>query len=1115
MGDRIEEAGEDVRTASGGLRRLARGLLFDPSSADDAVQDAWVAALRTDPPAAGRRAWLASAARKLSLSRRRDEARRRAREERAARGEAVPSAGDSAARLELTRRVVDAVGELEEPYRSAILLRFFDDLPPREIARRQGVPVNTVRTRVRRGLERLRLTLDPGETGDRAGLLACLAPLAGPSPWPISLGVPAGSWQAAAKWTGGVAMGKVMQVAAVGVLVLVAALAGERLVRDTPEPEGGPASAQAELATEEREPAELVRASAELAPPATRDEAPAPSGRAPAATSGRTWTPRGFAFRGSSTAYPDAPLRVALYEGASAEGEPLRTASLVSASDGSFAWPQDPPDGTVTLRVSGDFEDHLQYPVTELVVAGSAPPQEIELRLYPLDLFLAGRVLDADGQPLAGATVGTYQDREQARTDASGAYRAVSSSAFGSITVFAKAPGFAVAREPLVSSGPGELVVPDIQLLPELRIRGRVVDEAGRPIEGALVTDSPLTGEHAYTDADGRYVLANQDHDDPRLWVIVEAEGFVRHHAMAATDGGDELVYDVVLVRGTAVEGSIVDEDGGALEGVDVTLGHSPDAFPQLSTRTDAAGRFRFQAVGPGEQRLWAERAGFATARVEWELAVATPVHRLEPVVLAPGGVVAGRVVDADGAPLAHVAIAAERGPRFALDFGYAGPRKRTGVDGTFRFDQLPHEPLRLELFADGLVRREIELEGPGDEALRIVLERSGRLAGLVVDGRTGEPLESFRIRFTHPWMYPGEERLYGLSGRWTTTGFGFEQTAGRWSADGEFTVGHVIGIEASAPGYAPTVIDRVFVEPDPELVLRLYPGSRVVGQVLLPDGSGAGDALVRRFARAEQVRMGEYDPNDPFASAPRWEARTDADGWFELDAVPGGEMRLGVQAPGYPLVVDGPFDVLPDGDRVERRIELSAGGVITGSLAAPDGTPLAGETVVLSGLRIETEFEQRLAETDAAGAFRFAALPDGLYQVSHRVAFGASERTFFALARGARVEHGGEVEVDLRPRGSTRVTGTVGGEDVPPADLYVWIMPRAGSEMGLETRIDLSRGGAVTDGAFEVAGLPAGAYMLTVQHWTESGMYAASAEVDLAEGGSADVALELKFVPR
>ena len=54
----------------------------------------------------------------------------------------------------LQRELVDIVTGLDEPYRTTVLLRYIHGLEPRELALRQGVPLETVRTRLKRGLER-------------------------------------------------------------------------------------------------------------------------------------------------------------------------------------------------------------------------------------------------------------------------------------------------------------------------------------------------------------------------------------------------------------------------------------------------------------------------------------------------------------------------------------------------------------------------------------------------------------------------------------------------------------------------------------------------------------------------------------------------------------------------------------------------------------------------------------------------------------------------------------------------------------------------------------------------------------------------------------------------
>jgi RNA polymerase sigma factor (sigma-70 family) len=143
------------------LRALARTLVADEGAADDLVQDAWLAALRR-PPADRRnvRGWLGAVARNAARQVGRAEARRRRREIVAALPERLPAADEVAERAAVHRELVDLVLALEEPSRSALLLRYFEDLPPRAIAAQLDVKVETVHARLLRGRQRLREELD-------------------------------------------------------------------------------------------------------------------------------------------------------------------------------------------------------------------------------------------------------------------------------------------------------------------------------------------------------------------------------------------------------------------------------------------------------------------------------------------------------------------------------------------------------------------------------------------------------------------------------------------------------------------------------------------------------------------------------------------------------------------------------------------------------------------------------------------------------------------------------------------------------------------------------------------------------------------------------------------
>lgn len=151
---------EQLLSQTAWLQRLTRELVPSEHSADLA-QETLVAALERPKPArAAVRTWLERIARNLAAGGTRARYRRLRREQQAMQTEPEPSTADTLAEFEMHRSVVDAVQTLRDPIRTTLLLRFWEDLPPREIAKRMNAPVETVRTRIKRGLQELRGTLD-------------------------------------------------------------------------------------------------------------------------------------------------------------------------------------------------------------------------------------------------------------------------------------------------------------------------------------------------------------------------------------------------------------------------------------------------------------------------------------------------------------------------------------------------------------------------------------------------------------------------------------------------------------------------------------------------------------------------------------------------------------------------------------------------------------------------------------------------------------------------------------------------------------------------------------------------------------------------------------------
>ncbi|MEL6714751.1 MAG: sigma-70 family RNA polymerase sigma factor, partial [Planctomycetota bacterium] len=159
------------------IRRVARRLAPDAASADDLVQETYLAAFESASawdPSRPVGPWLLG----IQINRARTARRRRRpaaavdadaveRDQRVARPAVEP--GSALAQEELDATVRAALGKLPEAERQAVAARLFDDLAPSELARRYGIEASTVRVRLHRGLEKLRRSVGSGFAGVSLG----------------------------------------------------------------------------------------------------------------------------------------------------------------------------------------------------------------------------------------------------------------------------------------------------------------------------------------------------------------------------------------------------------------------------------------------------------------------------------------------------------------------------------------------------------------------------------------------------------------------------------------------------------------------------------------------------------------------------------------------------------------------------------------------------------------------------------------------------------------------------------------------------------------------------------------------------------------------------------
>ena len=162
--------GEIYRATHVKLFGICLRILKDRKEAEDALQDVyvtlWRRAGRFDPERASPISWLATFARNRAVDRLRiGKVRSGAVPVEAAdtRADETPLAVDQLIDAENAARIHGCLSKLEDPPREDIREAFLGGASYGELAARKDVPLGTMKSRIRRGLMKLRTCMEAGE----------------------------------------------------------------------------------------------------------------------------------------------------------------------------------------------------------------------------------------------------------------------------------------------------------------------------------------------------------------------------------------------------------------------------------------------------------------------------------------------------------------------------------------------------------------------------------------------------------------------------------------------------------------------------------------------------------------------------------------------------------------------------------------------------------------------------------------------------------------------------------------------------------------------------------------------------------------------------------------
>jgi protocatechuate 3,4-dioxygenase beta subunit len=308
------------------------------------------------------------------------------------------------------------------------------------------------------------------------------------------------------------------------------------------------------------------------------------------------------------------------------------TWQVKTEADGSFRWTIPPGRGKLVIPgpVVG-YQTIWKYSLDDVggrfaQAVDVRPGQPIPALRFTLSrgAVIAGRALDPDGKPVAGARIQITQVGESRSwpgpdrvTDVEGQFTLSGINPDEEVVVVLRHPGRRLATQVRFSGGQHEKqpAVRDIVLRPLGTVAGQVLKEDQKPLAEAVVqlwmerSRSGFTEveEPVATDAEGRFSFATLV-PGARYLIGVRADGFTRASSQAvlvlAEAGKTHRLPALTLLRtDQSITGRVVDPAGQPMAGVRVRAGDRTGV-------TDAQGRFRLTELARGDADLWATVLG-------------------------------------------------------------------------------------------------------------------------------------------------------------------------------------------------------------------------------------------------------------------------------------------------------------------------------------------------------------------------------------------------------------------------------------------------------------------------------------------------------------------------
>lgn len=722
-------------------------------------------------------------------------------------------------------------------------------------------------------------------------------------------------------------------------------------------------------------------------------------------------------------------------------------------TDGTFELEARPFSKNVVEAQASGFANGISAPIE--VVAEDV--EGVKVVMEP-GATIEGTIMAPDGQPVAEAKVQQRKDygdftrsAEAAVSDAKGVYTI--SNVPRTARLSAEKEGYAPSEKLELTLSPGEVRTGvDISLRSGFSISGRVVDTAGKPMEGLplQVSDQRSVNEMVHTNKEGRFEAADLPDGIYKINVFHNPSKTVEG-IKAGTKDLEIVLGDPNKPKGTnTLIGTVVDDETS-----------KPLKEFEVADRTGTLTKLR----EPGQFQI----SGLEDNHVR-ELEIASPGYEIQKFQTRParggqiihqefrmgkGGAIAGRVVDGNSKkPMPGVTVI-NWGTLGVYERPHRAPKGHTITDAKGAFVLAPamsgKNALEVKPGAPyAAASKDVQVKsGETTDAGDIEVNTGGTITVQVVRGSGKEPVAGQRVSLS---AMTEEMEINKVANTDEKGEVVFEALpAANYSARAGSNQKHVV------------------LEKEGRAEVRLRLGSVTMRGQILRGNTPVQATLSGQGPDGQRVAV--------FAQNGSYEIKNVVPGQYEFSVHPQGASGSWSNSQ-VKETVDVPDQaefkkdfIVPDG-RMEVTVTDTA------------GEPVSGATVRLTQKTADTGFDQRWLErsaaqtrTDSQGKGTFEGLTPGTFAVS-----ASKEGTGNAMNPGVTVVDGtpAQVHLQLSKEGGTLVSVAMSyatGQGLQEAWCYLH------GPNGPFTH-SAQRG---ADGVMTIENIPPGTYTTNVSYWSHS----------------------------